>query len=729
MIDRRQTPQVSDLPPLRILMGGALAFAGGAVWHQADAQSNSEPPAESGPVELAPIPIEGGAGSGYRTPVPQLPKLSQPLLDTPQSINVVPREVMDDQGITATRDAHRTVPGISLAAGEAGAQGDNLTLRGFTARNDFYLDGMRDFGSYYRDPFDLQEIEVLKGPSSVLFGRGSTGGVIQQVSKQPQLAPLTAGSVAFGTDGTKRLTIDLDRPLEGITGGAIRLNLMGDLNGIAGRDVSQYGRLGIAPSVSFGLGTPTRITLSYLHQQEYNVPDYGLPWLFAAPAPVNRNNFYGFANSDYLRTQVDMGTIKVEHDFGDNVSIRNQFRYASYDRSIRVTEPQVIYTGVTPSTPLSAISVNRNMIAVTSQETFLDNQTDLTIRFNTGFVRHTLVSGVELGRETSSPIRTTFTGIPTTSLLVPNSDDVFAAKGSVSTNANTVSNTFGAYFVDTMTFGEHFEFSGGVRFDMFQTTFDQIVAPVVHLSRTDAMPGYRAALTYKPTANGRIYFAYGTSFNPSAEGLSLAANTSDLAPEKNETYELGTKWDILNEKLSVTSSIFQIEKMNARVPDPNNSAFNVLGGDQRVRGFELGVAGSLTDNWQIFAGYAYLCSKVIKSSVAASLGVPLANTPQNTFSLWTTWLLPWYSVQVGGGLQYVDRRLASTTPNTTTKLLEYAPGYVTAQLMAKAPIRPGLDVQLNAYNLTNTAYFDLLHPAHVVPGAGRSVLLSLNFRL
>jgi catecholate siderophore receptor len=723
MPSRSETFQTADLPPLRVLMGGAIAFAG-MPWHHAGAQS------ADAPVELAPIPIEGsGTNGGYKANIPQLPKLSQPLLDTPQSINVVPRQVMEDQGITATRDALRTVPGISLAAGEAGAQGDNLTLRGFTARNDFYLDGMRDFGSYYRDPFNLEEIEVLKGPSSVLFGRGSTGGVINQVSKQPRLAPITAGSLVFGSDGTKRFTVDVNRPLEGITGGAIRLNLMGDLNGIAGRDVSQYGRFGIAPSISFGLGTPTRVTVSYLHQQEYNTPDYGLPWLFASPAPVSRDNFYGFAKSDYLRTQVDVGTIKVEHDFNDEVSIRNQFRYASYDRSIRVTEPQVIYTGVTPSTPLSAITVNRNMIAVTSQETFLDNQTDLTVRFNTGFVRHTLVSGVELGRESSSPVRTTFTGVTTTSLLAPNSDDLFLGKPAVSTNVNTVSNTFGVYFVDTMTFGEHFEFSGGVRFDVFQTTFDQVITPAVHLSRTDALPSYRAALTYKPTSNGRIYFAYGTSFNPSAEGLSLAANTADLAPEKNETFELGTKWDLLHEKLSVTSSIFQIEKLNARVPDPNNSAFNVLGGDQRVRGFELGVAGSITDNWQIYAGYAYLDSKVIKSSVAASLGVPLANTPQNTFNLWTTYLLPWYGVQLGGGLQYVDRRLASTTPNTTTQLLEYAPGYTTVQLMAKAPIRPGLDVQLNAYNLTNTHYYDLLHPSHVVPGAGRSVLLSLNFRL
>jgi catecholate siderophore receptor len=723
MPSRSETFQTSDLPPLRVLMGGAIAFAG-MPWHHAGAQS------ADAPVELAPIPIEGsGTNGGYKANIPQLPKLSQPLLDTPQSINVVPRQLMEDQGITATRDALRTVPGISLAAGEAGAQGDNLTLRGFTARNDFYLDGMRDFGSYYRDPFNLEEIEVLKGPSSVLFGRGSTGGVINQVSKQPRLAPITAGSLVFGSDGTQRFTIDVNRALEGVTGGAVRLNVMGDLNGIAGRDIAEYRRFGFAPSISFGLGTATRITLNYLHQQEYNTPDYGLPWLFAHPAPVNMNNFYGFAKDDYLRTQVDVGTIKFEHDFNDNISVRNQFRYGSYDRSVRVTEPQVIYTGVTPSTPLSAITVNRNEIAVTSQETFLQNQTDLTVRFDTGFIHHTLVTGFEIGRETSSPVRTVYTGLPPTSLLAPSAGDPFFGSPAIATNVNNVSNTLGVYVVDTLALGEHFEFTGGLRWDLFETTFDQIIAPVVHLSRTDSLPSVRAAITYKPTAQGRVYFAYGTSFNPSAETLSLATNTADLAPEKNETFELGTKWDILNEKLSLTSSVFQIEKTNARVPDPNNSAFNILGGDQRVRGFEVGVAGSITDKWQIFAGYAYLDSKVVKSSVAASLGVPLANTPRNTLSVWTTYMLPWYDVQIGGGLQYVDSRVASTTPNTTTKLIESVPGYTTVQLMAKAPIRPGLDVQLNGYNLTNTRYFDLLHPSHVVPGAGRSVLLSLNFRL
>ena len=354
MTPRTQGQLAAELPPLRVLMGSAIgmALAQGVV-----AQPASPPAPTEAPVQLPPISVQGAdLQQGYQTSVPSLSKLTQPLLDTPQSITVIPQQLMEDQGVTAVRDALRNVPGISLAAGEAGAQGDSLTLRGFNARNDFYLDGMRDFGSYYRDPFNLKEIEVLKGPASILFGRGSTGGVINQVSKQPQLAPITAGTGTVGTDRTFRFTTDIDRPIEGLENSAFRLNVMGNLNGMSARDAAEYRRFGIAPSVAFGLGTDTRLTLSYFHLQEDNVPDYGLPWLFASPAPVERHNFYGFPNDDFLRTNVDIGTVKFEHDFNDNVSVRDQFRYANYQRAGRITEPQVIYTGVTPNTPLAQIA-------------------------------------------------------------------------------------------------------------------------------------------------------------------------------------------------------------------------------------------------------------------------------------------------------------------------------------------------------------------------------------
>lgn len=719
---------MAELPPLRVLMGGAI---GVALAQGVAAQPASPPQSSDAPVQLPPISVQGAdAQGGYQATVPTLPKLTQPLLDTPQSITVIPQQLMEDQGVTTVRDALRNVPGISLAAGEAGAQGDSLTLRGFNSRNDFYLDGQRDFGSYYRDPFNLESIEVLKGPASILFGRGSTGGVINQVSKQPQLAPITSGTVQVGTAGTYRFTADINRPIEGLDNAAFRLNVMGNLNGMAGRNAAEYGRFGFAPSVAFGIGTPTRLTLSYFHLQEDNTPDYGLPWLFANPAPVPRQNFYGFPNDDFLRTEVDIVTLKFEHDFNEHITFRDQFRYANYQRAGRITEPQVIYTGVTASTPLNRITVNRNLISVYSTETFLQNQSDVTFRFDTGPVKHTVVAGIELGRETSDPQRVSFTGVPTTNLLFPNIDQPFIfATQRVSTNVTTASNSYSAYLIDTIELGEHWELIGGFRWDTFATTYQQSVSPAATLGRTDNMPSWRAAIVYKPIPTGSIYFAYGTSFNPSAETLSLAVNTAGLAPEENQTFEIGTKWVVNDGRLTVNGAVFQITKLNARVPDPLNSAFNILGGTQRVRGFEVGVAGHITDAWEVFAGYAFLDSTVVSSTLPATVGQPLGNTPKHTLSLWNTYHLPWLGIEIGGGLNFVSSRIASSTPNATTGLIEVAPGYVTLQAMAKYPVTSGLDLQLNAYNITNTKYYDLLHPAHVVPGSGPSVLISANFKL
>ncbi len=453
MDQRPYPPARSDLTPLRTVMTGAFGMAlanmASAPGAQAQAPAQAGP---DGPTQLQPLPVEGAAGqSGYQATAPSLLRLTQPLIDTPQSINVIPQQLMQDQGTSAVRDALRNVPGVSLAAGEAGAQGDNLTIRGFTARNDFYLDGMRDFGSYYRDPFNLEQIDVLKGPSSVLFGRGSTGGVVNQVSKQPQLAPITSGAVALGTDGTYRVTADVNRAIEGVPGAAIRLNVMGNLNGIADRSSAEYRRFGFAPSVAFGLGTDTRLFVNYFYQQSYDTPDYGIPWLYGSPAPVNRNIFYGFSQTDFLRTNVNVGTVTFQHDFNDSLTIQNKSRYASYLRNGRITEPQVNYTSaVSPNTPLTQLAIRRAMIAVASQETFLQNQTDLTARVSTGPLDHTFVAGAEIGQETSNPTRTGYSNVPGASLLFPDSSIPFTAPSFYQTVITNTSNMYALYLIDTI---------------------------------------------------------------------------------------------------------------------------------------------------------------------------------------------------------------------------------------------------------------------------------------
>src|SRR5471030_1707889 len=253
------------------------------------------------------------------------PKFTQPLLDTPQSVDVVSSDVMADQGATTLRDAVRNVAGISIAAGEGGAQGDNLTIRGFTARNDIFIDGMRDFGSYYRDPFNQDQVQVLKGPSSVAFGRGTTGGVLNQAAKTPVLESFVKGTANLGTDMTERATVDVNEPVPALgAGAAFRLNVMATRANVAGRDVAENQRYGIAPSLSLGLGSVTRATFTLMHQAENDVPDYGIPWLFNGPAPVARNNYYGFADGNFLDTRADIVGSKIEHTVNDHISATDQ---------------------------------------------------------------------------------------------------------------------------------------------------------------------------------------------------------------------------------------------------------------------------------------------------------------------------------------------------------------------------------------------------------------------
>lgn len=664
------------------------------------------------------------------------PKYLSPPLDTPQTISTVPQQTIEQQGGTTLRDALRNVAGISLAAGEGSAQGDNLTIRGFTARSDLFIDGMRDFGSYYRDPFDMQEVEVLEGPSSVTFGRGSTGGVVNQASKTPGLMGFVSANVDFGTDLTRRVTLDIDKPLPQLgSHAAFRLNLMGDMNDVAGRDIAENRRFGIAPSLALGLGTASRLTLSYFHQDADDNPDYGIPWLFNGPAPVNRDSYYGFKNGNYLRTYDDLGTIKAEHDFHRHMTVRDQVRYANYVRDALITEPQVFdsATDAAPastSIPLSQMIVNRNEIGVNSVESMLDEQLDLTVKFDTAFLHHTVVTGVEAEKETSDPTRPKWTNVPTTSLFDPNPYQTFSGTETPSSIVYTTALSQAAYLLDTMRLSKHWDLTGGIRWDRFATAYTQQVAPASAFNRIDEMPSWRGALVYKPVASGTIYFDAGTSFNPSAEMLSLSAATANLPPEKNLTYELGTKWNLNHRGLSLRSALFRTDKYNAREPDPDNPLLDVLAGNERVDGAEVGVAGRVTSRWELLSSFAYLDSKVVSSQYyPGAVGYPLANVPRYTYNFWSDYRLPKH-FEIGSGTNYVSSRTASaTTPlDPVTGLLKEVPGYWVFNAMIKHPLNEHVDLQLNVNNIANRYYYDELHPGHIVLGPGRSALIGVKFK-
>jgi len=665
-----------------------------------------------------------------------LEKLPMPIVDVPQSVSVVGAAELENRGVSNLTDALRTVPGISLGAGETSWQGNNLVLRGFTTRNDTFLDGMRDYGYYYRDPFNDDSIEVLKGPASTLFGRGSTGGVINQVSKTPELESFLKLEAAVGTDGTRRATADGDVGIG--ANDAVRITAMRHVSAVADRDGGRWDRWGFAPTLAFGLGTPLRLTLGYLHQEEDNRPDYGIPWFNGAPAAVDRRNFYGFAD-DYLKTRVNLGTAKLEYDLSPSVTLREQLRYSHDTRRFRTSEA-VIPTGTPVTTPLSAITVSRNEFSGYSTDQFGQSQTDLIARFSTGGLKHSLVAGIELGRENPEPVYIFHEGVITTSLVAPPAQAFGEAAAYVRLRARTVGSTLGVYALDTIDLSPRWKAIASVRWDRFDAHYASTgyadtgaVLQTTDLQRRDAKPSYRAALVYKPSAHSSVYASYATSFEPSAEGIeslvsagrSVAQANINAAPETGRILELGGKVDLFGNRLLLTASAFSILKNNVRIPDPLVPSQNINGGRQRVNGIEFEASGAITSRWTIKASYSHLDSKtlsVVNPTAGGSprIDAPLTITPRGSASLQTDYLLT-QRLQVGGGLVFQSSRLGQ---NTVSSFL-VAPGYVVFEARARFRVTEKLVVQANVYNLGDKLYYDQLHPFHVVPGAGRSALFSL----
>ena len=533
------------------------------------------------PVEEIIVEDEANA-STYRTDRAELTKLTEPLRDVPQSIVSVPREVFDDRGATSLNDALRTVPGITLGAGEFSWQGNNPNLRGFSSRNDMFLDGMRDFGSYPRDPFDLESVDVLQGPSSMIFGRGSTGGVINQVSKRPALESLTAVNVNGGSADTLRGAADVMRPLPAWgPGAAFRIDAVAHDGGVAGRDVVETERYGVAPSLAFGLGGPTQVEASYFKQATDDIPDYGLPWFNGRPADVPRHNFYGF-ESDYLKTDADIFSVDVQHQHNDWIQVHGLARDARYDRQSRLTEP-LIDASVPPTTPLDQITVTRNVFAGHSVEAMTAAQGDVTLRFATGGVTHAVVTGIEAARESSAPSFGFGVGVPGTNLVQPTPWEPFTATSlAPRLIADTDADSLAAYGLDTIKLGKAWQLVAGARWDRFAADYHANRFDVSgnqtsteHIERTDRQWSYRAGVVYKPSEIGTAYLSWGTSFNPSAETLSfitsgraLGTQNAFLAPEENESYELGTKWGLARGALALDAALFQITRTTraCRIP-------------------------------------------------------------------------------------------------------------------------------------------------------------------
>ncbi|RDS85509.1 TonB-dependent receptor [Dyella psychrodurans] len=713
-----------------LLLALTLPAVSHAQTSRSTASDSSNPqPSTNKPKTLSSVHVTGSVvGNDYDSDMSTVgAKAPTSLRDIPQTVVVVNRDLLDAQGATSLQDALRNVPGITIGGAEGGQIGNNINLRGFTARTDIYLDGFRDPGQYYRDTFDLSAIEVLKGPSSMLFGRGSTGGVINQVSKEPELKAFGEVTATVGTSDRYRTTADINQPLSDTS--AARLNVYGqDMH--TTRDVQKNQDEGIAPSLRFGIGTPTQITLSALIQRNHDMPDYGLPPINGRPANVNYKNWYGLTD-DRTNQDVNEFSGRLEHTFSDNVSLRTQLDYSDYTTHARETAANSVVTaaGVTlnktlgnpTNLPAQDLYVQLASHDRVIHDKILDSQTDLTTQFDTGSLHHTLITGVELARETYNNQGYTRNGLPLLSLLDPAQESTPSnVTTTVGNYAQSVGKTAAVYANDTIKLSDQWMVVAGVRRDEFDAHISNTISLPAYAQQTVYFTSVRGGVIYQPSEKQSYYVSYGTSFDPSLEQLTLTNGTQDLAPEKNRSYEIGGKWNLLEDMLSINAALYNLEQTNARTQ--TSSGEYALDGNIRVRGAELGAAGHITKNWQIFSGYSYMDGRIVKALDGTQGNIP-ANTPRNTVTTWSTYTFA-QNWEAGGGPTYMSQRYAANADTVSV-------GGYTRWDATLAYHQPHYDVRLNVINLTDKRYFDALIQSdggRSVPGIGRTEMLTFTYK-
>jgi catecholate siderophore receptor len=726
-----QIPSAATAPQDRLgfewLVGAATLLPFGT----ASAQT---PQAPAPATATAPAPVTGIETitvKGERTGT-ELAKLPAQLQNTPASISVLTKQLLAQQNATTLQEALRYAPGITLNSGEGGAHGDNVNLRGFSGIDDFFLDGLRDPGSYTRDNFYTEAIEVLEGPSSILFGNGSAAGIVNQTSKLPEQTPLRAGSLVLGTNGEVRGTIDVNQPITDTA--AVRLNALAETTGVAERDYVYQDRWGIAPSLTLGIGQPTTFTLGYQHQHEHDLPDYGIPFLDGAPAPVPRSLYYGLKDSDKTVTDTDIASAVLRHDFENDWTVTETVRYADYFSTYLVSAPHFGSDFIDPQpdgTPLNQIQVFRDRPSSQARQTYLTDHIDTTGHFDTWSMPNLLLGGIEYGRLTNNGKRYDnefqgIDGVAPTLLLNPDADEQAPLQNTVVSVPRVASDLLGIYVVDTVQIVPKLSLTVGLRYDSYDTSFSD---PLAHdgFHQVDAAWSPKAALVFKPSPDQTYYFSYGTSFDPPVSYLTLAASSTSPKPETSTSYEAGAKFNFLGGQLHTTAAIFRTDSTNIVVSDPDDPTLQEIpGSDQRIQGLEVSVNGRLTEDWEINANYTFIDPEITASATPGQVGHAIPGAARNTANLWTVYEFDADTWKIGTGLNYVGHRFADVD-NTAN-----VPGALIWNAMASVKVNDKISLQLNIDNITNQyyylgAYFSDPTESHVIPGPGRTAFLTTNF--
>ncbi|MBD5781786.1 TonB-dependent siderophore receptor [Pelagicoccus sp. NFK12] len=655
------------------------------------------------------------------------PKFTVALRDTPQTINVIPEEILEAQGATSLQDVLRNSPGITFRAGEGGAApGDNLFVRGFSAANDIFVNGVRDRGEYSRDAYNLEQVEVSKGPASATYGRGSTGGSVNLVTKQANLSESDSLSLSLGTHNHKRLVFDTNSVLDKENGIAFRLTGMATDEDVPGRDFVYKRAWALNPSLSFGLGKDTQVTLSYEKLKQDDMADFGM-WtgLFGNPQ-VSYSNFYGYPDRDFSEVDNDRATLSIGHNFANGLTLRNVSSHYT-------SKTDAIYTA--PAGPNDSTTEGYIRTSDKAKDKYnenLANHTTLSGSFRVGELTHSFSTGIELNRETADNFsHHSISPDPERNAIDPYSDGPFTFTPNERSGRvrSGTSDTISLYAFDTLSIGEKWQANAGLRWESFDSDYLDSTNGVAtsELSQKEEMTSYRFGLVYKPLREGSLYFGAGNSFNPTAENFSLSdsetsSSNVNLDPEETKTLELGTKWDLFESRASFAAAVFQSEKHNARASLGGRGTEYTNLGKQSVEGFELGLSGKITDRLSVFGGYSQLDTEITDSPNLDEIGTELSYSPSESFNLWLDYQAT-PKLSFGGGATYSGSQAYSSSVEAPDDA-----SYWLMDLTASYVLNDRLSFRLNVDNAADERYIERGSSNRSVPGASRSAKLSAYYK-
>lgn len=716
-----------------LMAGIAMGLPGAAL-----AQDGSTASGEA--LTLPTVDVQGTAPANTLRRAAPVGRLPGSVQDTPQTINVIPREVLEQQNVTTLEQALRNVPGITASIGEGngGVSGDQFRIRGFNAQNDIYVDGLRDFGAYQRDAFTYEDVAVIKGPSGFALGTGSVGGGVAVNSRLPHLGNSYSGVATGGMGPFARATIDLNQQISDTV--ALRLNLMGQSSEVVDRDDVRSRRWGIAPSIAFGLGTDTTLTLQYLHYEYDNNTDGGVPVITPRGRTVGRpatefglprSTYYGVAN-DHDEVTVDQVTARLSHQASDWLTLSNDTRLGFYDRdyafspvSCNAACASAFLAGGDP-----AISYTGGNSPYSQSSWAIQNITTATARFTTGPLRHELVGGVDVWREEVDRSGYSY-GITRSGTIRGGISDILLPVNPAATNRReTTTTAFGLFATERLWLTPELSVIGGLRWTRYQVDYEAGTpgaALSTDISKSVNVVDPRASVVYEPTKSMSFYATYSTSSTPPGSYFTTfpAAVTgfnANLDPERNTLYEIGAKFSLFQERLGLYGALYRIDKDNAFEVNPLNNTISQTSDEQRNQGVEIGLTGQITPAWTVNASYTYMDSETRRSSTAANVGKRVQYVPKNAASLWTTYEFarnePW-NVTLGAGVTWRDR-IYLNADNTAE-----APANLTVDAMVSHRINNNLTVRVNGYNLGDALNYDAVFGNRVVPSPGRTILVSV----